>query len=305
MSAISRILLPHGIHDGVPASQYHAMPALSASGCKTILDECPAIFRHERDNSDPTDSSAVSRMGTAGHSLSLEPEKWDDTVVIIPAADFRTNAAKAARDAALEAGKVPLLEAQADVIRAMNRMLKAEVGDLFAGGRAERTYRWSDPETGVEMKARPDYVKPRQIIDFKTSGSASPADFQRRLKDCLHHVQAAIYLDAHELLTGETCEWLWIVQSTEAPYLVSAFRASAAMLHVGRVMARHAIDTYAACTASGIWPSYTPEPLTLDLPGWMMRDFEEREAAGEFRRAVRPNNPMQAVAMAAQAPIKD
>lgn len=304
MNAINRTLLPHGIHDAVPASQYHAMQALSASGCKVILDECPAIFRHEQDATDD-ESGPASWMGTAAHTLTLEPEKWGEVVAVIAADDFRTKAAQAARDAALDAGKVPLLEAQAEVIHAMQRMLKAEVGDLFTGGAAERTYRWADPETGVEMKARPDYVKPRQIIDFKTSGSAKPAEFQKRLKDCLHHVQAAVYLDAHELLADETCEWLWIVQSTKAPYLVSAFRASPAALHVGRVMARHAIDTFATCAATGIWPGYTPEPLTLDLPGWMMRDFEEREAAGEFRRAVRPNNPMQAVSMAAQAPAKD
>lgn len=305
MNAINRILLPHGIHDDVPASQYHGMPALSASGCKTILSECPAIFRHEQDNPEEDKTSTAMMMGTAAHTLALEPEKWAEAVAILDFGDFKTKAAQAARDDAAASGMVPLLSHQAEVVIAMNRMLKAEVGDLFTDGRAERTYRWADPETGVEMKCRPDYAKPRQIIDYKTSGSASPEEFKRRIKDNLHHVQAAIYLDAHEMLTGETCEWLWVVQATEAPYLVSAFRASAAMLHVGRVMARHAIDTFAACAASGIWPGYTPEPLTLDLPGWMMRDFEEREAAGEFRRVVRPNNPMQAVAMAAQVPTKD
>ena len=73
MNAINRILLPHGIHDAVPASQYHAMQALSASGCKVILDECPAIFRHEQD-ADDDESGPASWMGTAAHTLTLERE---------------------------------------------------------------------------------------------------------------------------------------------------------------------------------------------------------------------------------------
>ncbi len=304
MNAISRILLPHGIHEAVPAAQYHAMPCLSASGIKTLVEECPLLFRHETDNPEERDDNAAAWIGTATHTMALEPHLWAAQVGIIDANDYRTNAAKAERDAIISAGRTPILKAQAEDILAMGEMLRAEVGDLFSSGHRESTYRWADPETGVELRARPDFRKPRLLVDYKTTADASPKAFQRRISDNQHHIQAGIYLEAEEILNGEMADWLWVVQSTKKPFIVSVFRPSRAALYVGQAKAHAGIRLYAKCERENRWPSYTPEPLTLELPGWEMKSFEDREAAGEFggRATVRPNKISHALSMAAQAP---
>lgn len=304
MNAISRILLPHGIHEAIPAAQYHAMPGLSASGIKTLIEKCPLLFRHEMDNPDDREDTASSLIGSAMHTMALEPHLWPTQVGIINASDYRTNAAKAERDAMIADGRTPILKAQAEDILAMGEMLRSEIGDLFSGGRRESTYRWPDPETGVEMKARPDFRKRGMMIDYKTTEDASPKAFQRRVSDNQHHIQAALYLEGNEILTGESADWLWVVQSTKKPFIVSVFRPSRASLYVGSVKVRAGIRLYDRCDRENHWPSYTPEPQTLDLPAWEMRSFEDREAAGEFggRATVRPNQISHALSMAAQAP---
>jgi hypothetical protein len=282
-----------GIYDGISPERYHALRALSASGCKTLIDECPAVFWHEHmaPQEQDEDESRFD-IGTAAHLLYLEPEQFAARSAVIEADSYRTGAAREARAAARAAGKVPLLEHQLALVMDMRTALLAEVGDLFTGGRAERTYLWRDPETGVPMRGRPDYVKPGLLLDFKTSASANPRAFQARVWDNGHHIQAALYLDAHELLTGERGEWLWIVQATKPPYAVTAFRPTPSVIHWGREQYRAAVDLYARCLESGEWPAYASEPVLLDLPKYAEYRLMERQEAGDFERKRRGSKPI-------------
>lgn len=72
--------------------------------------------------------------------------------------------------------------------------------NVFAGGHPEVSVFWNDEETGVPMKARFDYLRPREIVDLKsfsnTTGLPLEQAVTRAIASRLYHVQAAIYLDA-------------------------------------------------------------------------------------------------------------
>ena len=70
------------IEADVPESQYHADPALSYSGMKTLLD-CPARFAWEREHGRP--ERAAYDFGHAAHQLVLGV---GDPIAIIDADDF-------------------------------------------------------------------------------------------------------------------------------------------------------------------------------------------------------------------------
>ena len=76
-------------------SEYLSLDALSSGVCHTLLTESPYHARFKQEN--PGAPSSVSDMGIAIHDGLLEGV---DRIVAIDADDWRTKAAKEARDAA-------------------------------------------------------------------------------------------------------------------------------------------------------------------------------------------------------------
>jgi len=284
---------PDGVHHGVPADQYHALPALSSGGLKVLHDDCPAVFWHEYLNPEREEEDATAfDIGTAAHLLVLQPELFDAETVVIEADSYRSKAAQEARAAARATGKVPLLPKHQEQVLAMREAVALTVGDQFKGGKAEVTYLWRDLLTGVRCKARPDWVSDdhRLIVDVKTSASASPASFRARMHDNGHHIQAAYYSDAHEILTGIRPQWLWLCIATKPPHCVTLFRPTPSALHIGADLARAAIDTYAECMKRNEWPGYADEPVLIDLPGYAAHRYEEWKAERAEQKQRRPAN---------------
>lgn len=281
--------LTPGVYDGIPAATYHALPALSSGGIKTLIQECPAVFFHEYLNPETEEEDSTKfDIGTVAHLIWLEPHLMAERLVLIDADAYRSNAAKDARAAALAAGKTPLLKKHMPKIEAMRAVLERELPPgLMRGGKAERSYIWRDPKTGVVLKARPDWVRDDDmlIVDYKTSGSAKPSNFERRIWDVGHHIQARDYLDGHMLLTKRRARWLWVVQATEAPNLVSIFEPTPGLLEMAAEDVRDAIDQYAECSRTGEWPSYTSTVQQVGPPGWAAAQHEERKYARQLARA--------------------
>lgn len=291
-----------GLYPGLSAEAYHAdpciVPSLSSSGARLLVSECPAVYWHVRQN---PERKRVFDIGTAGHLMVLEPEAFDSRVRIIDAPDYRTKAAQEAREDAYAAGLTPLLTAEASMVRAMRDVLFADpiARHAFEGGRAEQTMIWRERETGVWCRARPDYLPPHQryLVDYKTSTSANPRQFERALWDYGYFQQAAWYLDGAEHALGARPErFAFVVQSKKAPYLVSVCWVATEALEWGEVLNQHARRIFADCLRTGDWPAYRPDApvstaraFTVNLPGWAQRELQARQDAGEFMPASMEN----------------
>src|ERR1700751_4731031 len=96
---------------GLPAIDYHAMRALSASGAWLLAEECPAKFlwRSPWNPLYVPEAKTDFDFGGAAHRAVLEPERQTQSMVLMEAGDYRTTKAREARDAARAEGKVPLL----------------------------------------------------------------------------------------------------------------------------------------------------------------------------------------------------
>src|ERR1051325_8986543 len=118
---------------GLPAVEYHAMRALSASGAWLLAEECAGKFlwRSPWNPLYVPEERADFDIGVAAHLAVLEPERQAQSIVVIEAGDYRTNRARHARDAARGEGKVPLLPYQYDIVRAI-----AEIGRASCRERA-------------------------------------------------------------------------------------------------------------------------------------------------------------------------
>lgn len=320
MDGIERVgpaITAPGYRDGMPAELYHSagvtpQPALSSSGARMIEQECPALYHYRHlDPAYVREQKRAFDIGTALHLLVLEPELFEGAVSVIegkkkngkPSDGYASQDAKDQRDAAYGGGKTPLLPEEIAKLRAMrDAIFRHPVAKLaFVGGVAERSYFWKDEETGIWCKARPDYAPAhlRYFTDVKTSTSANPRAFERRVWDLGYHMQAAWYLDARHAIDGVRPErFAFIVVSTEPPHLVTPVWLDAETVAWGALQNQRARQTFARCLERGEWPAYRdPEKphvdtaFTVTLPPWAKHELEKQHGAGRFEPQV-PSRPM-------------
>lgn len=283
------IITQPGVYADLPNDEYHADPvpselggSLSSSGARRLLPpSCPAKFRWNADHGQaPTD---VFDFGHAAHGLALGdgPE-----LVKVDAADWRTKAAKEAREAARTAGKVALLPEDYAAVHAMAKALREHpiATRLFSDGLPEQSLFWVDEWAGVWRRARLDWLpnggRGRPIIpDYKSTRSADPDAISKHLADYGYDLQAAWYLDAVRALLGaDDAAFVFVFQEKDPPYLVTVVEPDPIALEIGRDKARRAIDLFAECTESGSWPGYSDDIELIGLPAWAQRRHYQETA---------------------------
>jgi len=284
-----------GIYE-MPAAVYHGdpcpEPSLSSSIAKLLCMSSPAHARHAhpRLNVEAVEEEAEHfDIGTAAHAVLLEGVH---AVEVIDAPDWRTKAAREARDAARAAGKTPLLahvwaDVQAMVAAARDQLCRHSDGgaEMFTAGQPERTAIWQ--EEGIWCRARLDWLRPVAvnrftppwaIDDYKsTSRSANPDDWTRTLFSAGVDVQVAWYLRGVKAVTGQDATFRFAVQETYPPYALSVIALGPEALTIAEKKCIYALDAWRACLADGVWPTYARRTCYAALPAWHEAWWLERE----------------------------
>jgi hypothetical protein len=266
--------LTTGIHDGIPELTYHGdRRTLSASGAKTLLQD-PERFAWERDHGRPPKSAFD--LGGVVHALVLR--SGDERIRVIDAYDWKTKAAQQARNDAHAAGLTPINRTEflqaTKIARAVRRHPLAST--IFTNGKAEVSLYWVDPTTGVNCRARVDWLRDDMIVDLKTAryGTGTADTFGRQAASFNYPLPAAVYTEAVETLTGKTLPFITVTVETSPPYLVRAYRYTDGDLDAARNQWREALCEYAAREASGDW-TVPAEVDLIALPAWYAPDDME------------------------------
>jgi hypothetical protein len=271
-----------GVYD-ITASEYHWDPieggSLSSTGARRLTyPSCPARFRYLRDH--PPAPSTTMTFGSAAHRIVLGA---GDDIEVIDAPDWRTKAAREAREAAISRGRIPLLVADHTVAVAMAAVLAAHpvASKLLTPGtgRAEAALVW---QTGsVWCRALIDWlphpVPGRRMIvaDYKTCAKADVESISQSMYTYGYHQQAAWYLAGVKALgLCPDPAFVFIYQEKTAPYLVTVAEPDATALRIGAHLNRLAVVRYFECTQTGIWPGYSEDIESLSLPGWVEKLYE-------------------------------
>jgi len=292
MAKAPTVLAP-GIYD-LPAAVYHQdpcpEPSLSSSIAKLICLSSPAHARqaHPRLNPAAVEEEAEKfDIGTAAHAVLLEGTA---AVEIVDAKDWRTNAAKEARDAARLKGRTPLLarvwaDVQAMVTAARVQLDRHKDGGakMFTAGEPERTLIWQDD--GIWCRARVDWLRPDPgpfaqwaIDDYKsTSASANPDDWTRTMFSTGFDLQAAWYLRGLKQLTGFEGTFRFAVQETYPPYALSVISLNSDALMIAEKKCLYALEAWRASLEDGDWPGYARRTCYATVPPWHEAWWLERE----------------------------
>ncbi len=259
------------------ADEYHADPipggSLSSSGARKLLPPgCPALFKYEREHGQPPKKEFD--FGHAAHRMVLGAGA---ELVVVDAADWRTNAAKDEARKARARGAVPLLPHDYDRVKAMATALRQHrgAGPLLdpEAGKPEQGLFWMDP-SGIVRRALVDWLPNRRpgrmvFADYKTCRAADRDSIQRSVYENGYHQQAAWYSDGITALgLADEPAMVFIFQEKTPPYLVTVVELDVVALKIGRSLNRRAIELFKTCRETGYWPPYSDGIELIPLPAW-------------------------------------
>ena len=272
-----------GLHTDLSNADYHAdKTSLSSSGARKLLPpSTPATFRYEQDH--PQADTKTFDYGNAAHKevLGNGPE-----LVVVDHDLWNTDAIRDEVAAIRDAGGIPLKRHELEMVQAMATAIRQHpLAKLLldpAYGAPEQSGFWIDGPTGIRRRVRFDWLPSihsgRLIIpDYKTAADASDEAMKRTIDKYGYHMQADWYEDAARAfgLGGDDAELLLIAQEKKPPYLINVVGIPFEDRFLGRAKNRRAIEIWAECNATGIWPGYGDEPNYVSLPAYSaIRDKE-------------------------------
>lgn len=255
--------------------QYHSADGVSSSALRDFRFSRRAYHgRHVARTLPPISTTPAMILGSLVDDLLFLPsaDRW----VVAPECDRRTKAGKETYEA-FAATRGDRRVATADQWETAHAILEALHASPSAGpllgmpGAAQRAIIWEDESTDLPCRALPDLVIPGLdlVVDLKTTTSASPTEFARKIASYEYHAQAAWYVGALERLTGRPHTFAFIVAATVAPYEVAVYELAASALAAGHALNRRALEDLAECIESGQWVSpWEARAQVIDLPRW-------------------------------------
>lgn len=301
-----------GIYDRVPITEYIAdrllaSPTLSSGCAHTIESASPlhAWFGHPRLNpAHARDGSKEADIGSVAHDVLLEG--GTECVCVIDPADhpsepkkkgepgsiptgWTNKAIKAARDAARDAGKYPILKSDAAAVIAMvdaarEFIERTELRGIFDRAKAEQTMVWQ--EGPVFMRARPDLLADDRavLLHYKTStGRVHPDAFERVIDSQGYDFAIGFYargLAELEPQRGQRTRHIILAQEQSAPYACALHDLAPAKFSIASSRVDRAIKTWARCMKSGRWPAYDTRIHSIEPKPWQIAAEEERTIFG-------------------------
>lgn len=250
-----------GIYDGLTHADLP--PGLSASGAKKILFKSPAVYQYEREHPRPKTKAMV--LGTLAHQLILEGKTG-----YLVCRDGRTKEGKADKARIEDEGLIAVTQAEADDIEGMAKaILEHELAASILGdGKSEQAVVWTDEQTGVTCRGFVDWLHPKVIADLKSCQDGSQDGFGKQAANLGYDIQSFMYREAIRQLTGEDLPFLHITVESKAPYLVAVHQLPVEADQRGERLFRKALDIYAKCIDTGIWPGYSEQIIDTTWPKW-------------------------------------
>lgn len=254
-----------GVVHNLSFEEYCKDPAVNQSTLKMLLDATPADVKAHLEKERKRPSKAL-RMGTTEHFLLLQPKEFDANVPIRPECwkDYKTDAAQKWRDDHYDAGRLPCTVAERADIQSMHDAVRQNrfAGPLLSKGEAEVSLFAVDPETGLQVKTRIDWLPdpslivdgPVPILDLKTADDVHPDTFGYTIRKRKYYFQAFVNLRLCELCGLQRSCFLIAAVKNKAPWTVEMFQVGVRWLERAREEYLAVSAIYRECLETGVWP---------------------------------------------------
>lgn len=257
--------------------------SLTQSIAKLLIERSPAHAwtAHPRLNPNyQSEESTSFDLGTTCHRLLLHAGRDFE---VLPFDDYRSGAARAARDTVRKAGRTPILREQYE------RAIELTVGI------SDKVCDWIDfsaTQNEIAAVVRNDSYwyrslidcldrDGRRVIDVKTTDkSIGPYAIDRAMIAGGWDIQAAFQRQLLQQLIDNVDRFKFHFLAIEAtpPYAFTFLEMSEAALTMGAKKVAYADKLWRHCLASGKWPAY-PRHVLASYPEWAEKAWLTRELA--------------------------
>lgn len=272
--------------------EYHRGPGVSKSHLDAIAGLSPLHYwyKYLNPNREPGEPSPALIMGSAIHSIVLEPDLFTSEYVTVPedapkrATKAQINAKKPSPDAVASieywtafekenAGKIILdAEEWQTCLNIRDAVYRHPIAaGLLTGGKAEQSFYAVDSETGELIKCRTDYLHDSgaMIVDLKSTEDASPDGFGKSAANFRYPVQTAWYNGVLDSAFGEhPQDWVFLAVEKKPPYAIGIYFMEPDVVARAHMAARRDFLRIVEHKRANHWPDYGATPLPLNLPGW-------------------------------------
>lgn len=275
-----------GLYKNLSNEDYHQSKGVSNSDLKLLLPpNCPAIYQYQKLSGLYTRKEADHfTLGCALHTLTLEPETFDDRFMCVNEIPKRTSILGKDAHAGMlkKAGNREILDSQDYLqVKAMadsltsHAMWQTLLQDRNTNN-IEDSIAWIEPDSGALLRTRPDYYTEYNgqwiIVDIKTTKDVAPHSFSSSLYEYGYHRQGAMACDGLAEITGQSFDMVILfVISKQPPYLRRSYVITADAIEQGRLEYKRGARIYQNCLDSGIWPGYEEIIEDINLPNWVYR----------------------------------
>ena len=264
----------HGFIENMPNDEYHKSDGISKSGLD-LIDRSPAHYKWPKQRK----STRNMEVGTAIHAAILEPVRFDEEYHISSAL-LRTEKAYKEDCKLYNGGEMTLTTPESVNVLGMRESVENNfeaMQFLRAPGRPELSAFATDPETGVQIRARFDWLTDDGIsVDVKKTQDLRK--FSQSVSAYRYHVQEAFYRHVYKLITGEDLKaFYFLAVEEDSPHSNKMFLLDESAVEIGEYYMRKNLWSYAECINSNKWPHKEIDSI-VDLPYYAFKQYEEDTA---------------------------
>lgn len=265
----------HGVYFDLPADIYHASSPLSNSQLNDLAASPWHYFMHHRAPGRPPKAEKPGQMeGTLAHCATFEPLQFWLRYAIGPTVNRNTKVWKAFVED--NPGRIAIQVDQYDNAMRQAAAVHAlpDVRDLLRTGHSELSAFWTDEQTGVMCRCRPDWTAQINdtdviLIDGKTYSSADPREFERQVYRKGYHRQDAHYSEGYARASGmNVVGFVFVSMESDYPNAASACVIDEPGRAIGRAEVRRLVDLFAQCDRDNVWPGFGDTIHQISLPNW-------------------------------------
>ncbi len=267
----------HGFYEDMPNDVYHGSEGISKSGLD-LIDRSPAHYKYPKARK----STRNMEIGTAIHAAILEPARFDEEYCIV---DCETRQKPEYKKALKEHGsELTLTKPESVNVLGMRESVHNNheaMQFLAQNGTAELSCFATDPETGITLRARFDWITNNGVsVDVKKTQDLRK--FAKSVNDYRYHVQEAIYRHVYKLITGDDLQaFYFLAVEEESPHSNMMFLLDDEAREIGEFYFRKNLITYAECLDSGEWPHKGLNDF-IALPYYAFNQYQEDSQQDEL-----------------------
>ncbi len=278
--------------DGMPNEEYHdPETGYSTSTIKDFISD-PASVVWGRNAPQNKDKMASIDFGTDFHSYFLEPDVFKQTYKVLPVFNRRKPAEREEEQSLIEEwkrlGVIPVTSEDMQKLEAMRQSALANptVKRIMSmdNAIAERSFFWTDKDTGLNLKCRPDWLvegvnnnnrpafmaddETTLVVDIKTIAGFDR--MQNQIEQLKYWIQDPFYTSGVSQVTDTKVCFVFVFVSTVMSlgrYPVRVVQLSEAAKFDGKYEKDKALQELAMCSD---WETV----VTMDRPMWAVNNDE-------------------------------